>query len=83
MATTLTAPLILESDPTGTALTALPSVPSALTDSTGGTANTTLVAIGNTSTTNEGSKINDNFADLAAQVELLRTIVSALIERVQ
>jgi hypothetical protein len=47
-----------------------------LTDSTGGTANTTVVAItavgGSGATTTQEGEINDNFADLIAQVNALR-----------
>lgn len=42
----------------------------ALTDSTGGTPNNTLVAI---SGTGDDANINDNFADLAAKVNAIRT----------
>lgn len=44
-----------------------------LTDSTGGTANTTLVAI---SGTGDDANVNNNFADLAAQVNALLTDIT-------
>jgi hypothetical protein len=53
------------------------SDPGALTDSTGGTAHATLAAIGDTSSSNEGGAINDNFASLAAKVEALRAALVA------
>jgi hypothetical protein len=52
---------------------AIPSGPAALTDSTGGTANSTLQAVGDTSASDQGGTINDNFADLAAKVNAIRT----------
>lgn len=55
-----------------------------LTDSTGGTANTTLVAI---SGTGDDANVNNNFADLAAQVNALladvtnvKQVVNAMID---
>lgn len=47
----------------------------ALTDSTGGTANDTLVAI---SGTGDDANINDNFADLAAKVNAILSLLQAL-----
>lgn len=59
----------------------------ALTDSTGGTANTTLVAI---TATGDDANINDNFADLALRSNELRTdlddvrqLVNAIIDDLQ
>lgn len=51
------------------------ATPVALTDSTGGTANNTLVAIGATNTGDRSADINNNFADLAAKLNELRTIM--------
>lgn len=48
---------------------------SALTDNTGGTANNTLVAI---SATYDQTEIRDNFADLASQVNDIRTALRNL-----
>lgn len=48
------------------------AAPAALTDSTGGTANDTLTAVGDT-TTNQATAINNNLADLAAKINALRT----------
>lgn len=45
----------------------------ALTDSTGGTANDTLVAIGATNGGDVSGDIENNFADLAAKVNAIRT----------
>lgn len=42
-----------------------------LTDSTGGTANDTLAAVGVTNTGDRSSDINNNFADLAAKVNAI------------
>lgn len=47
-----------------------PIAVTALTDSTGGTANDTLVAI---SGTGDDADLNNNFADLAAKVNAIRT----------
>lgn len=47
----------------------------ALTDSTGGSANTTLVAIAGTG---DDANINDNFADLTAQLNAVRTVLQTL-----
>lgn len=55
----------LEGRLTATAITAL-------TDSTGGTANDTLVAI---SGTGDDADINNNFADLVAKINALRTVL--------
>lgn len=49
----------------------------ALTDSTGGTANTTLVDV-TTAGLADPAKCNDNFADLTAQVNALRTTLRSL-----
>lgn len=49
-----------------------------LTDSTGGTANQTLAAVGDTSAGDESGTINDNFADLADEVNKLVTDVGAI-----
>lgn len=46
-----------------------------LTNSSGGTASGDLVSIGNTSTSNEGSKINDNFTELNVKLD---AVLSAL-----
>lgn len=51
---------------------------SSLTDSTGGTADTTLAAVTDTSATDQSGTINDNFADLAAQLANIKTDVGAL-----
>lgn len=42
-----------------------------LTDSTGGTANSTLAAVGVTNTGDRSADINNNFADLAAKVNAI------------
>lgn len=50
----------------------------AATDSSGGTADGTIEAIGDTSTSNEGAKINNNFAELAAkQAAILSALKTA------
>lgn len=57
-------------------VTAMPAADiGALTDSTGGTANTTLVAVAGTG---DDANINDNFADLAAQVNAVRAALQTL-----
>lgn len=43
----------------------------ALTDSTGGTANSTLQAVGATNASDQSAAINNNFADLSAKVNQL------------
>lgn len=45
----------------------------ALTDSTGGTANDTLAAVGATDTTNQAAAINNNFADVGAKINAILT----------
>lgn len=44
-----------------------------LTDSTGGTANSTLAAVGVTNTGDRSSDINNNFADIAAKIAAIIT----------
>lgn len=53
------------------------AVVAALTDSTGGTANSTLVAIGATNSGDVSANINNNFADLAASVNAILTALKA------
>lgn len=48
-----------------------------LTDSTGGSADGTLVAIGDTSTSNEGSKINDNFTEINGKLDAILAAIRA------
>ena len=45
----------------------------ALTDSSGGTANDTIAAVGATNASDVSGTINDNFADVAAKINALRT----------
>jgi hypothetical protein len=52
---------------------AIPTAPTAIGDSTGGTADGTLQAVGDTSASDESSVINDNFADIIAKYNALRT----------
>jgi hypothetical protein len=54
----------------------------ALTDSTGGTANTTLAAVGATNAGDVSGAINDNFADLAAQLVKQRALNTVLTNAV-
>ncbi|MBS1188914.1 MAG: hypothetical protein H6R10_706 [Rhodocyclaceae bacterium] len=54
----------------------------ALTDSTGGAANTTLEAVGATNGGDVSGAINNNFADLAAQLAKQRSLNTVLINAV-
>ena len=61
-----------------------------LTDSSGGSANTTIAAVGNTMAGDVSSDINNNFADLAAQhnallvdVDDLKQLVNSVIDDLQ
>lgn len=78
MGVKFTGPITASSDPTGTALTAMPAVIAALTDSSGGTANETLEAVGDTSAGDESGAINNNFADLAAKQALIIAKLEAI-----
>jgi hypothetical protein len=52
-----------------------------LTDSTGGTGNTTLVAIGATNSGDRSSDINNNFADIAAQLAKIKADMANALTR--
>lgn len=52
-----------------------------LTDSTGGTANTTLAAVGATNSGDVSGTINNNFADLAAQLAKIKADVANALTR--
>lgn len=52
------------------------AAPAALTNSTGGTADNTVAAVGNT-TTDQSTVINNNFADLAVKINAIRTALIA------
>jgi|GEM_PF-1260570 len=52
-----------------------------LTDSTGGTANTTLQAVGATNSGDVSAAINNNFADLAAQLAKIKADVANALTR--
>jgi hypothetical protein len=54
----------------------------ALTDSTGGSANTTLAAVGATNASDVSGAINDNFADIAAQLVKQRALNTVLVNAV-
>jgi hypothetical protein len=81
------APLYVEADPDGTALTALAAAITALTDSSGGTADGTVEAMPAAQATPGGATvaeltaINNNFAELATKVNLIRADLEALKER--
>jgi len=61
----------IESGGTITAAGTQASAIVSLTDSTGGTANDTMVAIGATNSGDVSANINNNFADLAAKVNAI------------
>ena len=48
---------------------------------TGGTANTTLAAVGATDASDVSSTINNNFADIAAQLALIKADVAVALSR--
>lgn len=53
------------------------AVVAALTDSTGGTGNSTLAAVGVTNTGDRSADINNNFADVAAKIAEILTALKA------